>query len=106
MHPGAFEARADGHLASGLDNASGSTQTLGVELRIAHTLAVGLEIMETATSLVGARNLAAEGLEQSLESSAVEFFLAAFGPLRRSWSSETVQSFAPLAPVYKSPYLV
>ena len=62
MHTGAFETRANGYLASGLDNAGGSAQALGVELRIAHTLAVGLEIVETATSLIGARDLAADGV--------------------------------------------
>ena len=45
MHTGAFEARANGNLASGLDNACGSTQALSVELGIAHAVAVGLEIM-------------------------------------------------------------
>jgi len=45
VHTGAFEARANGNLASGLDHAAGSTQALGVELRIAHTLTVGLEVM-------------------------------------------------------------
>jgi hypothetical protein len=33
---------------AGLDHAGGSTQALGVEFGIAHTLSVGLEIMETA----------------------------------------------------------
>jgi hypothetical protein len=43
VHTRALEARANGNLASGLDNAAGSTQALGVELRIAHTLSVSLE---------------------------------------------------------------
>jgi len=59
--PARFEARANGHFASGLDNARGRAQTLGVEFRIAHTLAIGLEIMETATSQIGARDLAGGG---------------------------------------------
>ena len=99
VHPGAFEARADSHLASGLHYASRSAQALGVELWVAHTLAVGLEIMETATSLVGARNLAAEGLEQSPESSGVEFLPPALRPLSSSWGSGTVQSFSEFAQV-------
>ncbi len=90
MHTGAFEARADGHFASGLYNAGGSAQALGVELRIAHTLAVGLEIMETATSRIGARELASDGGEERLESSGVEFFLAAFCPLSSPWGREAV----------------
>ena len=63
VHTGAFEARANGHFASGLDNAGGSAQALGVELWIAHTLAVGLEIMETATSRIAASDLASDGGE-------------------------------------------
>jgi len=58
MHSGTFEACADGHLATGLYNARRSTQALGVKLRIAHTLAVSLEIVETTASLIGARDLA------------------------------------------------
>ena len=99
MHTGAFEARANGNLASGLDDAGGSTQALGVELGIAHTLSVGLEIMETATRLMGARDLAADGIEQSPESSGVEFFLAVCCPLRSSWRSGTVQSFCDITQV-------
>src|SRR2546430_13453183 len=48
------------------------SQTLGVEFRIAHTLAIGLEIMETATSQIGARDLAADGVEQSREFSGID----------------------------------
>src|SRR5580704_1826485 len=35
VHSGTFESRADGHLAAGLHNTSGSAQTLSVELRVA-----------------------------------------------------------------------
>ena len=61
VHPGAFETRADGDLASGLDHPSGSAQALGVELWVAHALSVGLEIVETAARLIGARYLASNG---------------------------------------------
>ena len=67
---------------------------MGVEFRIAHTLAVGLEIMETATSPIGARDLATDGLEQSDELSGIEFFLAAFCPLSSPWGGGTVKSFS------------
>jgi hypothetical protein len=36
----------------------GSAQTLGAELWVAHAVAVGLEIVETTASFLGARNLA------------------------------------------------
>jgi hypothetical protein len=55
--------------------------------------------METAPRLMGARDLAADGLEQSRESSGVEFFLAAFRPLRSSWRSGTVQSLSDITQV-------
>ena len=99
MHTSAFETRANGHFASGLDNAGGSAQALGVKLRIAHTLAVGLEITETATSQIGARDLATDGVEQSREFSGVEFFLAAFCPLSRPWGGEAVEIFSDLTQV-------
>ena len=76
---GEFETGANGRLASSLDNADGSTEALGVELGIAHMVSVGLEVMETAARLIGARDLAADGVEQSPESSGVEFLLPAFG---------------------------
>jgi len=63
MHAGAFEARTNSQFAAGLDHASGSAQVLGVELRITHTFVVGLEIMETATSRIGASDLASDGGE-------------------------------------------
>src|SRR5467141_882096 len=99
VHTGTFEACANGHLASGLDNARGRAQTLGVELWIAHTLAIGQEIMETATSQIGARDLAADGVEQSQEFSGIEFFLAAFCPLSSPWGGRTVQSFSHITQV-------
>jgi hypothetical protein len=55
MHSGTFKACADGYLASGLYHAGGSTQALGVELRIAHAFSVGLEIMEAAAGLLRTR---------------------------------------------------
>ena len=99
MHTGAFETGGNGHLASGLDHAGGSAQALGVELGIAHTVSIGLEIMETATGLIGARDLATEGVEQSPESSGVEFLFPAVRPLSRSWRSGTVESFSDITQV-------
>jgi hypothetical protein len=63
VHSDAFEARADGHLPPGLHHASGSAQTLRMELRIAHTFAVGLEIVEATTRVPGAALLATDGGE-------------------------------------------
>jgi len=73
VHTGSFEPRADSHLASGLDNPGGSTQALGMELRIAHAVAVGLEIVETATSVFGVGDLAPNSGEEDPEFSGVEF---------------------------------
>src|SRR5882724_8950049 len=99
MHAGAFETCADGHLASGFHNAGGSAQALGVELRVAHTVSVGLEIVKAATCFLRARDLAADGVKQSLEFSGVEFFLPTFCPLRRAWMSEAVESFSEITQV-------
>src|ERR1700747_1171091 len=81
MHPRAFKTCADSHLASGFHNAGGSAQALGVELWVAHTVAVGLEIVQAAACFLGARDLAADGMEQCLKFSGVEFFLSTFCPL-------------------------
>jgi hypothetical protein len=63
VHTGAFETGANRQLTSGLDYSGGSTQTLGVEIGIAHTVAVGLEVMEAAPRFIGARDVAADRLE-------------------------------------------
>ena len=100
VHSSTFEARANGHLASGLDNAGGRAQALGMELRIAHTIAVGLEIMETATSQIGARDMTTNGVEQSWEFSGIEFFLAAFCPLGSPWGGGTVKGFSKITQIF------
>src|SRR5580658_2517816 len=60
VHAGALEASSNGNFASRLDHAGRSAEALGVELGVAHTLSVGTEILETAASVFGARNLAAK----------------------------------------------
>src|SRR5258708_19246647 len=57
VHSGAFEPRADGYLAPGLHHAGGSTPALRMELRIAHAVSVGLEIVEATTSVLGPAHL-------------------------------------------------
>ena len=99
MHPGAFEPCTDGHFASSFHHTGGSAQALGVELGVAHTFAVGLEIVQATAGFLGTRYLAADGREQSLEFSGVEFFLPAIRPLPSSWRRETVQSFSEFAQV-------
>jgi hypothetical protein len=85
VHTGAFEARANGNLASGLDNAGRSAQILDVEFRVTHAMAVGLEIVETTASFLRVGYLAPDGVEQSQEFSGAEFFLPAFCPLSSPW---------------------
>src|SRR5256885_14918528 len=63
VHPGAFEPRANSHLAPSLDNTGGSAQALRMELRIAHAVSVGLEIVEAAAGLLRTRYLAPDGGE-------------------------------------------
>ena len=75
MHAGAFEAGADGHLATGFDDASGSAQGLFVELRIAHPVAIGFEVVEALPGLFARRDLPGDGLQESVEPSVVEFRL-------------------------------
>src|SRR6266566_4465043 len=77
--------------------AGGSAQTLGVEFWVAHAVAVGLKIVETAASILGVRNLAPNRGQQNPEFSAVEFFLPSVRPLRSAWASGTVQSFSQIA---------
>ncbi len=72
---------------------------MGVKLRVAHTFAVGLEIVQATARVRGAGYLAPDGREQSLEFSAVEFFLPAIRPLESSGRREAVQSFSEFAQV-------
>jgi len=65
-----------------------------VELWVAHALSIGLEIVQATAGFLGAKNLAADGVEQSLEFSGVQFFLSTFCPFPSAWMSETVQSFS------------
>lgn len=99
MHPGAFEPCTDGHFASGFHHARGSAQALGVKLWVAHTFAVGLEIVQATARVLGAGYMPPDGREQSLEFSRVEFFVPAIRPLESSRRSETVQSFSEFAQV-------
>ena len=99
MHASAFEPSANGHLASGFHNARGGAQALGVELWVAHAVSVGLEIVKAATCFLRARDLAADGVEQRLKFSGVEFFLPTFCPLRCAWMSEAVESFSEITQV-------
>ena len=64
MHTYAFEARANGDLATSLDNTRGSAQALGVELRVAHTFSVGLEIVQATARVLGTGYVAPNGREQ------------------------------------------
>ena len=70
-----------------------------MKLWVAHTFAVGLEIVQATARVLGAGYLAPDGLEQSLEFSRVEFFLPAIRPLESSWCRETVQSLSEFAQV-------
>jgi hypothetical protein len=56
--------------------------------------------METATSQIAARDLAADGVEQSREFSDIEFFLAAFCPLNSPWGGGTVKSFSEITQIF------
>ena len=97
MHAGSFEPGSNGDFASGLDDPGGSAQTLGVEFWVAHAVSVSPEIVKTAASFLGARNLAPNRGEQNPEFSAVEFFLPLVRPVRSSWASGTVQNFSEIA---------
>src|SRR5712691_6343384 len=99
MHPGPFEPGSDGHFASGLHNASGSTQALGVELRVAHAVSVGLEIVHATAGFFGVSHMAANRGEGCLEPSGVEFLLPSFRPLGSSRVGRAIKSFAEVTQV-------
>jgi len=99
MHAGAFEPRADGHLAARFDDTGGSAQTLLVELGIAHPAAIGFEVVETLPGLRARRDLSGDGPQQSIESSVVEFRVPAFGPLGGAGIGGTVHGLAEVAEV-------
>jgi hypothetical protein len=90
VHAGPFESSSDGHLAARFDNARGSRQALLVRLRITHPAAIGFEVVWALASLVAIRGLPRDGVQQSVEPSAVEFLNCAVIPralpVRRLWS--------------------
>src|SRR5215472_18426999 len=55
--------------------------------------------MQTTPCLFGARHLAANGGEKRVELSAIEFFMASFGPCGGARRSEAIDSFAELTEV-------
>lgn len=98
MHAGAFEASSDGQLAAGFDHAGGSAQPLLVEIRIAHAVSVGFEVLEALPRLF-ADGEPGNGLQQSIELSIVEFGMPAFRPLGGTHVGGTVDRLAQVAEV-------
>ena len=61
VHAGSLEASADGDFAACFNNSGGSTQTPGMELWIAHAMAIAVDVLEAFASLVAMVGMAANG---------------------------------------------
>ncbi|MBV9400749.1 MAG: hypothetical protein JO062_22410 [Bryobacterales bacterium] len=63
MHAGALESRADGELASGFHDPGRSTEALCLELRITHSLAIPMQVLEALPRLLMRIRVTANGAE-------------------------------------------
>ena len=61
MHTGAFEAGADGEFAAGFHDTGRSAQAVGMELGIAHALAMAVDVLKAFASLLATVGMAAKG---------------------------------------------
>jgi hypothetical protein len=60
VHSGPLERGGDGEFAAGFDDAGGSTETLRVELWIAHALPIAVDVLKTSAGIVAALGMAAK----------------------------------------------
>jgi hypothetical protein len=80
VHPGPLEPGSDHEFASGFQDASGSAQALCVELRVSHTTAIANEVGRAFGRLVGGTHMGTECMNDSRESSVIQFGTARRGP--------------------------
>ena len=78
--PARFESGPDRHFASGLQNASGGTQTLFMEFRIAHATAVAKNVDCTFCRFVGGAPMGPEYTDDGVQLSIIQFGTARCGP--------------------------
>ncbi len=81
VHPGALEAGADGHLATGFDDTRRDAQALGTELRVAHAARVARDVVEALARLVVGPGVDAQGIAQGVELPVIQLVVPLPGPL-------------------------
>src|SRR2546427_12570294 len=100
MHAGTLQTGADGHLATRLQHAGGGTQTLGVELRVAHSLPVAPQILNTVSSFLGVRGVASDGGEKRSPMPRVEVSVPPMRPHFSVFAAGSVEGLGRLAQVF------
>ena len=80
MHPGSFESSPDGVFASGFHHSGGGAQPQGLELSVAHPMAIFLKVVVGGSSLLVALPLRGEDRKDRLDPTRIEFPATLFGP--------------------------
>ena len=92
MHAGALAADADGGLATGFDDTGRGTESGRVELVVAHTGTIGVDVFDALFGF-GMVRLASEGRQQGWEVAGVEFLVTSLLPLLSEWAVGAVDGF-------------
>ena len=81
VHAGPLESGSDRYFASGLENAGGGTQTLCLELWVAHATPVANNVGGTFCRFNGGADIGPEGADDGAQLSVVQFGAARRCPL-------------------------
>ena len=80
MHAGPLESGPNRHFASGLQNAGRGTQTLCMELWVAHATTVANNVCGTFCRFIGGADMGPERSDDGLQLSIIQFGTARRGP--------------------------
>src|ERR1700758_122625 len=73
VHACAFEAGADHHFASSLEDAGGGTQTLGMKLRVAHASTIVENVHRAFSGLGRGSSMGFESVNNSMQFAIIQF---------------------------------
>ena len=81
MHAGAFETGPDGDFASGFEDAGRGAEALPVELRIAHAVAIAIDVKSAPGSIVAVCGIRTESRDNGAQFAVVQFRATGCCPL-------------------------
>src|SRR5208283_69221 len=94
VHARALAASADGHFAAGLDNTGGSAKPCGAELRVAHAVAVVLDVLDAVARLLVGWRMGPQSEKQGLDLAGVQLLVAVTCPFSCQVARRAVDGFA------------